>query len=270
MCRRARGNVAAGGPPPVSEDAEVSIATQSEDASGARSAAEPVSLRANKLDLLERLADDLAHEIKNPLHSMVINLEVLKRRLNRVKEAEIGDVLRYAGVLGEELDRVHRRIELLLRLSRPERAPEETTLSELVDELLELIHLEARHHGTRVTFHRGSDTDRIRVSRGAVRQIILNLVLHALECAGAGALLEIEVRNTADQATLSVRGGPDPDRAPGAGAPRGARRINRSLAAATSLAEGAGGSVRDDGAADGRVGHTLWLPLSARGGNNAG
>src|ERR1700741_2799475 len=34
----------------------------------------PPALRANKLDLLERLADDLAHEIKNPLHSMVINL----------------------------------------------------------------------------------------------------------------------------------------------------------------------------------------------------
>jgi CheY-like chemotaxis protein len=116
VSRRACSTVAAGGPPPVSEDAEVSIATQSEDASGARSSAEPVSLRANKLDLLERLADDLAHEIKNPLHSMVINLEVLKRRLNRVKNGEVDDVLRYAGVLGEELDRVHRRIELLLRL----------------------------------------------------------------------------------------------------------------------------------------------------------
>jgi signal transduction histidine kinase len=238
----------------------VSTATQSEDASGAASAAELVSVRANKLDLLERLADDLAHEIKNPLHSMVINLEVLKRRLSRAGDGDLDDVLRYAGVLGEELDRVHRRIELLLRLSRPERAPEETTLSELVDELLELIHLEARHHGTRVTFHRGRDTDRIRLSRGAGRQIILNLVLHALERTGSHALLEIEVGNAADQATLTIRGGPDPSRAPGDGGAPDSGRIHRELAAATSLAESAGGTVRDHEAVDGRVEHTCGSP----------
>ena len=35
-------------------------------------------LHASRYALLSRLADDLAHEIKNPLHSMVINLEVLR------------------------------------------------------------------------------------------------------------------------------------------------------------------------------------------------
>jgi len=78
-------------------------------------------LRANKLDLLERLADGLAHEIKNPLHSMVINLEVLKRRVARADSPD--EVQRYIGVLAGELERVNRRIELLLRLSRPGRRP---------------------------------------------------------------------------------------------------------------------------------------------------
>src|SRR5690606_30390207 len=44
-------------------------------------AATPMMIRDNKLALVERLADDLAHEIKNPLHAMVINLEVLRRRI---------------------------------------------------------------------------------------------------------------------------------------------------------------------------------------------
>ena len=56
-----------------------------------------LALRANKLDLLERLADDLAHEIKNPLHSMVINLEVLKRRVARADSPD--EVQRYIVVL---------------------------------------------------------------------------------------------------------------------------------------------------------------------------
>src|SRR5687768_15352006 len=93
------------------------------------------AIRANKLALVERLADDLAHEIKNPLHSMVINLEVLRRRIARLAETDQGELLRYAGVVGGELDRVTRRIDLLLRLVRPERG-ELTTLGETVGEML--------------------------------------------------------------------------------------------------------------------------------------
>ena len=60
------------------------------------------SIRENKLALVERLSDDLAHEIKNPLHSMVINLEVLRRRLVRLEPEAGEDLLRYAGVLASE------------------------------------------------------------------------------------------------------------------------------------------------------------------------
>ena len=37
--------------------------------------------RANRYDILSRLADDLAHEIKNPLNAIVVNLEVLRRKI---------------------------------------------------------------------------------------------------------------------------------------------------------------------------------------------
>ena len=111
-----------------------------------------LAVRANKLDILERLADDLAHEIKNPLHSMVINLEVLKRRVARWGPEQQGEAERYIGVLGAELDRVTRRIELLLRLSRPARKAEPVTLDELIHELMELIQLEARRQEVEVRF----------------------------------------------------------------------------------------------------------------------
>jgi signal transduction histidine kinase len=93
--------------------------------------ADQETIRENKLALVERLADDLAHEIKNPLHSMVINLEVLRRRIARLEGDSNEDLLRYAGVLNAELERVSRRVELLLRLVRPNRESEdEATLAE--------------------------------------------------------------------------------------------------------------------------------------------
>jgi signal transduction histidine kinase len=206
--------------------------------------ADPLQVRANKLDLLERLADALAHEIKNPLHSMVINLEVLKRRLSR-PPGEGGDVLRYATVLGQELERVNQRIELLLRLSRPERGgPEETTLNELVEEVMELVSLEARHRDGRVEYEPAAQMVRVRLGRQAARQIILNIVLDALDGLAGGQTLGIAVRVDAGRAVLTVSGAPSSD---------GGER----LAVAAALAEAVGGRVDMDGAE-----RTLQLPAS--------
>lgn len=204
--------------------------------------ADPLQVRANKLDLLERLADALAHEIKNPLHSMVINLEVLKRRLSRAP-AEGGDVLRYATVLGEELERVSQRVELLLRLSRPERgAPEETTLDELLDELMELVALEARHRDASVEYQRADAMVRVRLGRQAARQIILNLVLDALDALSRGQTLRIAVREEEGRAVMTVSGPPSSE---------GGER----LSVAAALAEAVGGRVDLDGTE-----RTLVLP----------
>jgi signal transduction histidine kinase len=193
---------------------------------------DPLAVRADKLELLERLSDALAHEIKNPLHSMVINLEVLKRRLARAP-AEGADALRYAVVLGDELDRVTLRVELLLRLARPDRGgPEVTTLAEIADEVMELVHLEARHRELEVRFTSTGATVPVRVARQRARQIVLDLILDAMDEAGAGATLEVEILGHGTTAEFRVT----------SDGPGGTER----LAIAAALAEAAGGRVVHD------------------------
>jgi signal transduction histidine kinase len=193
---------------------------------------DPLAVRADKLELLERLSDALAHEIKNPLHSMVINLEVLKRRLARAPDGG-GDALRYAVVLGDELDRVTLRVELLLRLARPDRrGPEVTTLAEIADEVMELVHLEARHRELEVRFTSSGPAVPVRVARQRARQIVLDLILDAMDEAAAGATLAVEVVGHETTAELRVTGD----------GPGGTER----LAIAAALAEAAGGRVVHD------------------------
>ncbi len=165
---------------------------------------EALVVRANKLDILERLADDMAHEIKNPLHSMVINLEVLKRRVSRLGGEEQGEAQRYIGVLATELDRVTRRIELLLRLSRPARRAEPATMDALVHELMELIQLEGRRHEVEVRFEPTFTPAPINVPQEPVRQVILDLVLEALDGAAPGSTLVIRTARDGDRAAVSV------------------------------------------------------------------
>jgi signal transduction histidine kinase len=201
---------------------------------------ELLALRANKLDLLERLADDLAHEIKNPLHSMVINLEVLKRRVARADSPD--EVQRYIGVLAGELERVNRRIELLLRLSRPGRGPESTTLNELTEELMELIQLEARHADAQVEYLPEGAPARVFVPREPTRQAILNLVLEVIDHMPRGGTLRIAIRERDGRALLAVAD--SATAVPAIQAQPGAR-----VAAAAALAAAVDGSVEVQDAA---------------------
>jgi signal transduction histidine kinase len=98
--------------------------------------------RANRFDLVSRLADDLAHEIKNPLNSIVINLEVLKVRVGR---GDTDGALDRAAVIEHESRRLHLMIDRLLQLLRPEREDADTfALDRVFDELMPLIEARAR------------------------------------------------------------------------------------------------------------------------------
>ncbi|HEV2149378.1 MAG TPA: histidine kinase dimerization/phospho-acceptor domain-containing protein [Longimicrobiaceae bacterium] len=211
---------------------------------------EALVVRANKLDILERLADDLAHEIKNPLHSMVINLEVLKRRVARWNTDEQGEAERYIGVLGAELERVTRRIELLLRLSRPARRAEPVTLDELVHELKELIELEGRRHEVSVRIEPAGLPAPVNVPREQVRQVILDMVLEVLDGSAPGGALVIRTARLDDRAAVSVSaldgdGRPLP-LADDASAPSGGTVAR--LPAARAIAGLVGGTLELDGA----------------------
>jgi len=140
-----------------------------------------LELRARRYDLVSRLADDLAHEIKNPLHAMVINLEVLRRR---VGAGAVDAALERADVIEHELHRVHRLIDQVLQLLRPERsAITSTPVDDIVGDIMPLIEVRAR--AARLTFRYeplGSGTS------ARVRPESLKLALLALSAAAVGAV----------------------------------------------------------------------------------
>lgn len=221
--------------------------------------ADAQAIRTNKLALVERLADDLAHEIKNPLHSMVINLEVLRRRIARLQEEQQGDLLRYAGVLGGELDRVTRRVELLLRLVRPERGAELTTLPETIQEMLDLLELERERHGVGIDYQPSAQPLRGHLPREHARQVALNLLLEVLDSTAPGGSVSVRTEVTDDRALLRIEASPIADAAELAG---GAEPVRFGVARA--LVQALSGELEVRGLLPGlpRAGRTLGVTVS--------
>ncbi len=194
--------------------------------------------QANRFELVSRLADDLAHEIKNPLNSIVINLEVLKVRVER---GDAAAAIERAAVIELETRRLHLMIDRLLQLLRPERDDAEScALDRVLDELLPLIEVRARLAGN--TFTTEGDTAVLVATRRDTFKFALLNVLTAvherlgygggeltLVCAPGPARLEIRISIASDPASRALKPA-DAD-------------YDRSMAVTASLLEASGGNL---------------------------
>jgi signal transduction histidine kinase len=210
--------------------------------------ATPYQVAANRLDLVGRLADDLAHEVKNPLHSMTINLELLRRRLASGQSEAALDRIR---VLEKDVMRLNQVLEPLFQLLRPGASgPECFELDTAVEELLPLIAVLAPLSRVSVDRVPAGSGALIVMHRLAFRHALLNIVdnaLTALKPDGGHLVLQGTIAH--DEVQLRVR-----DTGPGIpaehvlrlGTPGFSTWPNRSglgLAVARSLLEEVGGRI---------------------------
>lgn len=72
------------------------------------------------LRVLQSLATRVAHEVRNPLNAVAVNLEVVRSRCER-ETVEPRAVLPFATAAAGELERVSRLIDAVLALARPAR-----------------------------------------------------------------------------------------------------------------------------------------------------
>jgi two-component system sensor histidine kinase HydH len=200
--------------------------------------------QANQLELVSRWADDLAHEIKNPLHAMVINLELVKRRAGGDDPAPL---IARAEVVETELHRVHGLVDSLLHLVRPWPPTGTAGVEEVFQALRPVV--EARTAIRKVEYLHDPAAAIAAVPPGDLALMILNLLDNAIEATPEGGRVTSAVTAVEDLIRVSIsdtgRGLPDGPRerlfesGTGQGAGSGL-----GLAVSRRLAERAGGSIR--------------------------
>jgi signal transduction histidine kinase len=225
----------------------------------------PTQVQANRYELLSRVVDGLAHEVKNPIHAAVINLELLRRR---VADPDSATRLARIDLLEEGITQLHDLIDALFRFLRP--SSEDAGWSDLdgaIAAILPMIRAYCRVARVEVGYTVASGM-MVGIESSTLQQIVLNLVVNAVDARRAArGKIEIEGAVVGDEVHLWVSDtGPRAPavNAPGPGATEDADRPGTAgwrLTISRRLAEEAGGRIEIEGPADGTGGARLVLVL---------
>ncbi len=152
------------------------------------------------------LAGGLAHEIRNPLSTMKVNLQMLRDDLHR--EGGVERAARRVDVLDQAVRRLESIVEDFLNYARGfELVIEPSDLNRVVDEVVVFVEPEARHHGVSIRTAYGGDLAAIPLDKKYVQQALLNLLLNARQAIeGAGQQGEIFITTVRDgeQARITI------------------------------------------------------------------
>lgn len=152
------------------------------------------------------LAAGVAHELGNPLNSLTIHLQLIERRLKKLKNAKtnestaLDDSIR---VCQEEVQRLDGIISNFLDAIRPQ-LPDlaDTNLADVLDDVLRFQQQEIEDRGITVEAETPADLPVVKADRNQIKQVFFNLIKNALEAMQTGGVLRIKTRVDDDNVYL--------------------------------------------------------------------
>jgi len=155
---------------------------------------------SERLAALGRVTAGVAHEVKNPLNSMRLWLEVLKANMPIDPEPQ-----QAVKMLDSEIDRLDRAVKTFLNFTKPvEVNLEETDLRALLEEVLDAARPAVVKAGVELRVELGSDRPYVLIDRQLIQQAFLNLLLNACDFTGAAGRVTLSLSHTGDSAVITV------------------------------------------------------------------
>jgi PAS domain S-box-containing protein len=168
-----------------------------------RRQAQEALIQSEKLAVTGRLAASLAHEINNPLQSVIGCLGLAQESLAAGEEKDADNLLRIAT---EELERAAGIVAQLRDLNRPvgsgERARADVNL--LLEHVLMLTKEQCHRRGLKVVRDVTEDLPSLVLAPDRIQQALLNLVLNAMEAMPDGGQLCVSTSRTDAPLGVSV------------------------------------------------------------------
>jgi len=151
------------------------------------------------------LAGGLAHEIRNPLSTIRLNLNLLS------EELEHGDSPRDRRMLNKlvTIQRECRQLEVILdafllfaRVGQLRLEPAD--LNEIVKDFVSFVRPETAEHGIELSPHLDPDLPPVDLDESLFRQVLMNLVKNAQQSMPDGGLIELQTSRAGGNVILAI------------------------------------------------------------------
>jgi two-component system, NtrC family, sensor kinase len=149
--------------------------------------AEERLLLAERLSSLGELTAGVAHELRNPLAGIKINTQVLTRKkdLSETERRILESTL-------EGIEKIQKIVDDMLHFARPKPAHfQEEEINGVIEKSLSVLQAKLRKGNISLKFEKGEGLRRVRIDVHQIQQVLLNLMLNAIQAMEKGGALTL-------------------------------------------------------------------------------
>ncbi|MFZ3045812.1 MAG: ATP-binding protein [Desulfatirhabdiaceae bacterium] len=158
-------------------------------------------LQQSKLASVGRLAAGVAHEINNPL-TTILTTSMLIREDMKPEDPFYEDI----GLITSETLRCRKIVAALLDFARQSHpVKKDYSLSKLIDEIVLLTRKQAAFKDITVEEFCSDDIPLIQMDKGQIQQALINLMLNGIEATDSGGKITISASLSADHTHAEIR-----------------------------------------------------------------
>ncbi len=164
--------------------------------------------RSMKYGVISQLSSSIGHEIRNPLSSLAIHTEIVdsmvdksvedKQRLEKIKKS--------INILNSEVERLQKLIDQFFNLAKAQeiRLTYEN-INDLMEEIGDLVHQQALENNVQITRYFSKNIPMVKVSKDQLKQVIINLILNALDAMPEGGDLTLRTDYREGFVVISIK-----------------------------------------------------------------
>ncbi len=148
---------------------------------------------SDNLNPLNTLAAGLVHEIKNPLNTLSVNLQLLEEDLQRHNLENDLRIPRKIQLLQKEVSRLENILSDFLRFAKKQKLHlEKCNINEIIDSVLDFLAPEVIQKSIRILKSFDAKLPNCYLDRNVIKQALLNIILNAQQAMPKGGKATVQ------------------------------------------------------------------------------
>jgi len=162
-------------------------------------------VHSERLATIGRMSAEMAHQVRNPLSAIGLNMELLEDEMARLHGGSQVEARRLIAAIQKEIDNLADVTESYLRFAQlPPFHWEKCRINSIVQELLFFASPQIEQRGVVVSQRLEKDVPRVRMDRRQFKFAVMNVLGNALEAMGRGGRLRIQTHRNGLMANLII------------------------------------------------------------------